>query len=168
MRAASTSHVERANLTMRMHIRRFTRLCNGFSKKLDNHRAAVALHFAWYNFCRIHESLRVTPAMEAGLTTHVWGIEELATKALDEPCGEAPRAKPLRLPVDAGPARELPGGRGWLRVVDGGQGGTAAPMPMEPPPAPVAAPMAETVAVVEPSAQLDLLNWRPSRASRGS
>ncbi len=67
----STSHVERQNLTMRMAIRRFTRLTNAFSKKLDNLKAACALHFAYYNFCRIHQTLRVTPAMEAGLTDHV-------------------------------------------------------------------------------------------------
>ena len=73
----STSFVERQNLTMRMAIRRFTRLTNAFSKKLDNLKAAVALHFAYYNFCRVHKSLRVTPAMEAGLTDHVWTIAEL-------------------------------------------------------------------------------------------
>lgn len=73
----STSYVERQNLTMRMSMRRFTRLTNGFSKKLDNHGYAVALHFMYYNFCRIHKSLKVTPAMEAGLTDHVWTIEEL-------------------------------------------------------------------------------------------
>lgn len=72
-----TSHVERQNLTMRMHIRRLTRLTNAFSKKWQNLKAALALHFAWYNFCRIHRSLRVTPAMEAGLTNHVWTVEEL-------------------------------------------------------------------------------------------
>ena len=66
----STSFVERQNLTMRMAMRRFTRLTNGFSKKLEHLRAAVALHFAYYNFCRVHSSLRVTPAMEAGLTDH--------------------------------------------------------------------------------------------------
>ena len=60
-----------------MSIRRFTRLTNAFSKKLDNHKAACALHFAYYNFCRIHQTLRVTPAMEAGLTNHTWKIEEL-------------------------------------------------------------------------------------------
>jgi hypothetical protein len=60
-----------------MQIRRLTRLTNGFSKKLENHRAAIALHFAYYNWCRIHGSLRVTPAMEAGITDHVWGLEEL-------------------------------------------------------------------------------------------
>ena len=72
-----TSHVERQNLTMRMQIRRLTRLTNAFSKKLENHRAAVALHFAWYNFCQIHGKLRITPAMEAGITDHVWSVAEL-------------------------------------------------------------------------------------------
>ena len=72
-----TSHVERQNLTMRMQIRRLTRLTNAFSKKLENHKAAVALHFAHYNFCRIHGTLRVTPAMEAKITDRVWTIEEL-------------------------------------------------------------------------------------------
>jgi IS1 family transposase len=73
----STSFVERQNLTMRMGMRRFTRLTNGFSKKVENHGHAVALHFMHYNFCRVHKTLRVTPAMEAGLTDHVWTIEEL-------------------------------------------------------------------------------------------
>lgn len=73
----STSYVERANLTMRMSMRRFTRLTNAFSKKVDNLGYAVALHFMYYNFCRVHQSLRVTPAMEAGVADHVWKIEEL-------------------------------------------------------------------------------------------
>jgi hypothetical protein len=72
-----TSHVERQNLTKRMQIRRLTWLTNGFSKTLENHRAAVALHFGFYNFCQIHGSLRVTPAMEVGITDHVWGVKEL-------------------------------------------------------------------------------------------
>jgi IS1 family transposase len=71
-----TSHGERQNLTMRMQIRRLTRLTNGFSKKLENHRAAMALYFAYYNFCRIHRSLRVTPSIEAGITDHVWDLAE--------------------------------------------------------------------------------------------
>jgi hypothetical protein len=75
----STSHVERQNLTMRMSMRRFTRLTNGFSKKIENHTHSVALHYMHYNFCRIHKSLRVTPAMEAGVSNHVWSIEELAS-----------------------------------------------------------------------------------------
>jgi IS1 family transposase len=73
----STSFVERSNLSMRMGMRRFTRLTNAFSKKLENHGHAVALYFMHYNFCRVHKSLRVTPAMEAGITDHVWSIEEL-------------------------------------------------------------------------------------------
>ena len=73
----STSYVERQNLTMRMQMRRFTRLTNGFSKKVENLSHAVALHFMHYNFCRIHQSLRVTPAMEAGVTNHVWEVEEI-------------------------------------------------------------------------------------------
>ena len=72
-----TSHVERANLTMRTFIRRMTRLCLGFSKKLDNLKAAVALYFAWYNFVRIHGSLKVTPAMEAGITDRIWTLRDL-------------------------------------------------------------------------------------------
>ncbi len=73
----STSFTERQNLTMRMSMRRFTRLTNAFSKKVENHEAAVALHFMYYNFCRIHQTLRVTPAMEAGIADHVWGLEEI-------------------------------------------------------------------------------------------
>jgi IS1 family transposase len=72
-----TPHVERQNLTMRMQMRRFTRLTNAFSKKLENLKAACALHFAHYNFCRVHSSLRVTPAMAAGLTTEVWPLTTL-------------------------------------------------------------------------------------------
>jgi len=72
-----TSHVERQNLTMRMQIRRLTRLTNAFSKKWANLKAALALHFAWYNFCRVHRTLRVTPAMEAGVADHVWSVGEL-------------------------------------------------------------------------------------------
>ena len=73
----STSFVERQNLTMRMQMRRFTRLTNGFSKKVDNHRHMVALHYMHYNFCRVHQTLRVTPAMQAGLSDHIWSVEEL-------------------------------------------------------------------------------------------
>ncbi|HEV2232792.1 MAG TPA: IS1 family transposase [Terriglobia bacterium] len=76
----STSYIERQNLTMRMGIRRFTRLTNGFSKKVENHAAAVGLFYMHYNFCRVHKTLRVTPAMEAGLTDHIWTIEEMLEK----------------------------------------------------------------------------------------
>ena len=73
----STSHTERQNLSMRMGMRRFTRLTNAFSKKVENHEHMVALYFMHYNFCRIHQTLRVTPAMEAGISNHVWTLEEI-------------------------------------------------------------------------------------------
>lgn len=76
----STSHVERMNLSIRMQNRRFTRLTNAFSKKLDNHIHALALYFAFYNFCRIHKSLRVTPAMAAGITDRLWSMDDIVAK----------------------------------------------------------------------------------------
>jgi IS1 family transposase len=76
----STSYVERQNLSMRMGMRRFTRLTNGFSKKVENHAYSVALYFMHYNFARVHRTLRVTPAMEAGVTDHIWTIEEIIDK----------------------------------------------------------------------------------------
>ena len=82
----STSYVERQNLSMRMGMRRFTRLTNGFSKKFENHAHQVALYFFHYNFCRVHTTLRVTPAMEAGLTDHVWTLAEM--------CSLLPERKP--------------------------------------------------------------------------
>lgn len=77
LRHISTSYIERQNLTIRMQLRRFTRLTNAFSKKLENLKAALGLHFAWYNLVRVHSTLRVTPAMQAGLTDHVWTFAEL-------------------------------------------------------------------------------------------
>jgi IS1 family transposase len=74
----STSYVERQNLSMRMGMRRFTRLTNAFSKKIENHIHAISLYFMHYNFARIHQTLRVTPAMEAGVSDHVWSLEEIA------------------------------------------------------------------------------------------
>ena len=76
-KSISTSYVERQNLTMRMHMRRLTRLTNAFSKKLENFKAATALHFAYYNFVKIHSSLRVTPAMAGGVTNTVWSVADL-------------------------------------------------------------------------------------------
>ena len=73
----STSFVERQNLTMRMSMRRFTRLTNAFSKKVENLEVAVAVYFMWYNFGRVHQTLRVTPAMEAGIADHVWTLAEI-------------------------------------------------------------------------------------------
>lgn len=80
----STSYVERQNLTMRMHMRRFTRLTNAFSKKVENHAYAIALHFVYYNFAKIHTSLSITPAMQAGLTKRVMSVEDIANLATIE------------------------------------------------------------------------------------
>jgi IS1 family transposase len=92
----STSYVERQNLTMRMHMRRFTRLTSAFSKKIDNHAYAVALHVMYCNYVRIHQSLRVTSAMEAGLCDHAWTIEELVemgNAAMPKPAKRGPYKK---------------------------------------------------------------------------
>jgi IS1 family transposase len=100
----STSYVERLNLSVRMGQRRFTRLTNGFSKRLDHHAAAVSLFVAHYNLCRVHETLRVTPAMELGVADHVWSIAELieAASSKDQATGQT---------------RQF----GWLRVIEGGR-----------------------------------------------
>ena len=90
----STSFVERVNLTTRMHLRRCARRTNAFSKKLVSHQAAIALHIAFYNWVRVHETLRVTPAMELGLTDHVWSVAELLREALDTPTDMPPLTTP--------------------------------------------------------------------------
>ncbi len=89
----STSMVERSNLTLRMQSRRFTRLTNGFSKKLENHKAAVSLFIAHYNLCRFHETIRCTPAMSLGVTDHIWSIGELIESAMQ------PDILPQRVPA---------------------------------------------------------------------
>lgn len=91
MEQVSTSHVDRQNLAMRMGMRRFTRLTNAFSKKAENHAYAVALHFMYYNFCRTHNTLRMTPAMAAGLVSRPWEVEDLV--ALVEAAAEAPKKR---------------------------------------------------------------------------
>src|SRR5262249_6857281 len=95
----STSGVERQNLTIRMHSRRLTRLTNAFSRKRRNLGAALSLHFMWYNFVRIHETLRVTPAMASGLSDHAWDVDELVARAMTEPM---PTPAPLA-PIPSGP-----------------------------------------------------------------
>jgi len=102
----STSYVERQNLTLRMSQRRFTRLTNGFSKTYLNHCAAVALYVAHYNLCRVHEALRITPAMQLGVVDHVWTISELVEAALDGVVTPAPQGRMV----------------GRFRVIDGGVG----------------------------------------------
>lgn len=124
---ASTAYVERNNGTMRHKIGRMRRLCYAFSKKIENHVAACALTYCFYNLCCILRTTRVTPAMGVGVTSHPWDAAELhdAITAEIAPV-EKPKAQPLthRAPPAAMPARELPGGRGWLRLLPGG---TAAP-----------------------------------------
>jgi IS1 family transposase len=125
----STSYVERQNLTMRMSMRRFTRLTSGFSKRLRNLEAAVALYVAYYNLCRVHETLRVTPAMQARLTDHVWSIAELLTAALDmppapvAPIAPEPEPEPIAVGLSAKQAGTLHRRtlhRRGLRIVKGG------------------------------------------------
>lgn len=89
----STSYVERQNLTMRMHMRRFTRLTNGFSKKVEAHANAVALHFMYYNFCRIHKTLRMTPAMAAGVATRLWDVKDIVALIEAKEAVEAPKVR---------------------------------------------------------------------------
>ena len=102
----STSYVERSNLSIRMACRRFTRLTNGFSKKLDHHAAAVSLYVAHYNLCRIHEALRTTPAVAQGIADRVWTIGDLVDAAL------------AKLPIE--PVVTPPDRRRLFRVIDGG------------------------------------------------
>ena len=89
----STSYVERQNLTMRMHMRRFTRLTNGFSKKVEAHISAVALHIMYYNFCRIHKTLRITPAMAASVTDRLWDVKDIVALLEAKETSEAPKVR---------------------------------------------------------------------------
>jgi IS1 family transposase len=103
-----TSLVERQNLTLRMHTRRFTRLTNGFSKQLRNHRAAFDLYVAYYNFVRVHQTTRVTPAMQLGVTDHVWSVQELIEAALATDDG-APPPRPTKVAPRLNKVSDLPG-----------------------------------------------------------
>lgn len=156
-----TSHIERQNLTMRHIVGRTRRLCLSFSKTLRGHRAAEALGFMAYNFLRIHSTIGCTPAMAAGLTDHPWTVGELMDAALSaEPC-EEPTVRPLALrPGIMAPARELPNGRGFLRVVQGGKAPGSDPTPEWPAPALPAPPMTPAARPVD-ERQLDLFAWRP-------
>lgn len=97
----TTSHVERQNLSVRMASRRFTRLTNAFSKKIENHRAAVGLYVAHYNFCRVHETIKTTPSMALGLTDHIWSIAELVEGALEGNVDPRARRRRFRV-IDGG------------------------------------------------------------------
>jgi len=159
---ATTYAVERSNLTNRQWNARLHRRTLAFSKKLPNHRASIALAYVYRNLCHIPRDMRETPAMAAGVTDHVWGLDELMAMALDELVGERPTAQSLVIPKPATTARELPPGRGWLHVVPSGGGSPApAPAPVTPPTAPAAPVPATAPAPAEPSGQLDLFAWRP-------
>jgi IS1 family transposase len=119
-REISTSFIERQNLTVRMQQRRFTRLTNAFSKKYEHHVAAFALYAAWYNFCRVHQTLRITPAMQLGVTDHVWSIGELIDAALT---GEVPTGTTTEDPRNLDrkdTVQSLPR-RGIFQVITGGK-----------------------------------------------
>ncbi|XXR84110.1 IS1 family transposase [Sorangium sp. So ce394] len=136
----STSGVERYHLTARHINGRKRRLALSFSKSLRSHRAAVALSVATYNLTRVHASLRVSPAMAAGIVAELWSVEDMVRAALAEPAAAPPVPQALTLPGQTGPVRQLPGGKGWLRLVSGGSGPSAPAGPQPPPVAPVAAP----------------------------
>jgi hypothetical protein len=116
---------------MRHHIGRMRRLCYAFSKRPENHRAAVALCYVHFNFCHVVHTLRVTAAMAAGVTSRVWDLEEPLYEILSAPRCERPETKPLKHRQPAVPARALPAGRGFLRLVAG-----ASDTPPSLPPAP--------------------------------
>ena len=121
MGKCTTVHVESQNRTIRTHVRRLTRLSNGFSKKRENHCAALALHFLFYNFVKVHSELKTTPAVAAKLADRPWTAAEVVAACLVEPASAKPMAAPLALPEGhRGAARELPGGRRWLRLVKPG------------------------------------------------
>lgn len=160
---ATTYAIERSNLTNRTWNTRLIRRTLCFSKKVDRHDASIALGYVYRNFCHVPRNMDVTPAYAAGLTDHIWSLEELMIMALDEPAGEKPAARPLTFRQPVTTARQLPEGRGFLRVVPPGSG--AAPSSPGPAPTPPAAPVAPVQpSVADPSGQLDLLSWRPRPA----
>lgn len=125
---ASTAYVERQNGTMRHRIGRMRRLVYAFSKKVANHRAACALNYVWYNLGTIVRTLRVSPAVAAGISDHVWSLPEFLDAILSDVPAEKPQRQPLAHRTPVGTARELPSGGGFLRVVQGG-GAPVAPVP---------------------------------------
>lgn len=144
MKSATTSHVEHNNLVTRQFVARMRRLVLAFSKKLENHRAAISLAYVYRNMCHIPRNLRITPAMAAGITDHLWTLDEFMRVVLAEPPCESPEAQPLRQPPAPPGSRPLPGGRGFLRLVPG----SGAPAPVGPE-APGAAPLGEQLGLFD-------------------
>ncbi|XXT07673.1 transposase [Sorangium sp. So ce367] len=157
---ASTAYVERLNGTTRHLLGRMRRLSYAFSKSPEHHRAAVALHYTYFNLCWTPRTLRVTPAMEAGLTRHVWDLEELLDAILTEPADEKPQPQPLEHWQPEAPSRPLPGGRGFLRLVTAPTPALRRPT-VQPDPPPVAPVTPAHDAPPPGPVQLDLLSWRP-------
>jgi IS1 family transposase len=157
---ASTALVERLNGTTRHFVGRMRRLSYAFSKTLAGHKAAMSLHYTHYNWCHVVRTLRVTPAMQAGLTDHVWELGEMMEALLTAAPCERPEKAPLEHRVPEGPARALPNGRGFLRLVGGGG---AAPKGPGPSPAPTPTPALAAVPEAPPAEdrQLDLFAWKP-------
>lgn len=173
---ATTAHIERNNGTMRHLNGRMRRLCYAFSKDFAHHVAATALGYVHYNLCHVVRTLRVTPAMAAGVTDHVWDLPELLDALLTAPETATPARQPLAHRTPATTARELPNGRGFIRLVP--KDGVAAPAsaPAAPPPSPVepvaasvagtsAEPVAASPVATADDRQLDLLAWRPRPAA---
>ena len=170
---ATTYAIERSNGTNRCWNARLHRRTLAYSKDLDRHKASMALMYVYRNLCWIQRNMRVTAAMAAGVTDHVWELGELMAAAIAEPAGEKPTPKPLTIPTPVTTSRELPNGRGFLRAVKGGDKPTGpSPGPAAPPVAAVtssAAPVAKVAASVasspsspaaEVTGQLDLLGWK--------
>jgi hypothetical protein len=159
---ASTAYVERQNATMRHHIGRMRRLCYAFSKKLDNHRAAIALAYVHYNLCHVVSTLRVTPAMAAHVTDHIWDLQELLDTLLSAEPRDAPEKQPLAPRVPEVTHRELPTGRGFLRVIDGGKAKPTTPTPIATTPVTSAPKAARPVEpeLLPRGTQLDLFAWK--------
>lgn len=154
---ATTSHVERNNLSMRHQNGRLRRLCLAFSKRPENHAASLALAYCWFNVGRVQRGMKITPAMAAGATDHIWDYDEFLTTVMTiEPC-EVPTAQPLASRVPESTHRELPNGKGFLRVIDGGKGkGTTPTKPVEP----IRYPTPQVENYEEHWQQMDLFLWK--------
>lgn len=153
----TTAHVERNNLSMRHQNGRLRRLCLAFSKRPQNHAASLALAYCWFNLGRVQRGMKITPAMAAGVTDHIWDYDEFLTTIMTiEPC-EAPVAQPLVSRVPESTHRELPNGRGFLRAIDGGKGKGMTPVkPVEP----IRYPTPQVENYEDHWRQMDLFLWK--------
>lgn len=167
MKQASTSYIERQNGTMRHKIGRMRRLVLAFSKRPEQHRAAVALNYVHYNLCHIPRTTRITPAMGVGIVKGPWSLEELLDALLAvQPC-DPPGSLPLSFHAPVETSRELPNGRGFLRALPGGKGGAPAPTPTPEVPTPsLAAPVAPVEVLGADPRQLTIWDYKPRRPAK--